>query len=594
MNSVSPQPCRDEVRFFWVGPPLSFYEILSLKSFLGTGARVVLYAYDSDLRVPDGVELHDAADVLPIDVLHRYNAGHPDAWARHSDLFRYVMLEKFGGWYADLDVVCLADRLPATDMYFGRAGETRVFAGLLKFPKGFPALREIIQEAEQILPEAAGEVQSHRSRAVIGTPLLSRVLKRYGLDGRAAAMQDAYAVSYQEALSFFDPAQCEALRERLEGSTFTHLWNSVWNRLRIPRDYGPPCGSFLDLLFARFGVNVPEQGRLSYELLASWVMEDCILDEYKQRVGDAELSGEVLDSFIVALRRDGFQPRERLYRPRAPWRPWNDAPQSAKPQTVRTFWHGTTMPLYQRACLQSFARHGHRVEVLTYQKGVSLADGLYPRDAREIVPEADVLRPLPDGRTGIHANLLRYALLERLGGWWIDPDVMLMQPDLLEDDVYIASPDVFGRTPVVVLKFPPGHPLMVAARQRAEGVGNDPAAWERTGAGLLSELVSDCDILSQEGEGLGPISWLNVPDLFDPGKRGELRRTAADARFVHLQDEVWRRAGIPSGLAPPEGCYLAELLERQGITTDFSAAMTFDQVNRWVRHMYRAAGLERA
>ncbi|EKS28781.1 glycosyltransferase [Afipia felis] len=593
MDSVSPPSHRDEVRFFWVGPPLSFYEVLSLKSFLSAGARVILYAYDKSLVVPDGVELHDAADVLPLDILHRYNAGNPDAWARHSDLFRYVMLERFGGWYADLDIVCLADRLPQVEMYFGRSSGMRAFAGLLKFPKGFPALREIIPEAERILSEA-GDVQANKTRAVIGTPLLSRALKQHGFNDCAAPTQDAYAIPYNEALAFFDPSQCEALEVRLADSTFTHLWNGAWNRLRIPRNYGPPRGSFLDLLFARFGIEVPEQGRLDYTSIASWAMEDCILEEYKDRVGEATLSGEALDTFIAALRRDGFEPRARLYRPSQPEPQCAPAEtQSANPQTVRSFWHGATMPLYQQACLASFARRGHRVEVFTYQRDAHFAGGIYVRDAREVVPEARVLRPLADGRVGIHANLFRYALLEKLGGWWIDPDVMLLQPDLPEGDIYCGAPDIFRRTPVAVLKFPAAHPLMAEARKRADALEDDPAAWERGGAGLLSELLSDCDVLSQAGGSLGPISWLNVPDLFNPDKRDELHGAAADAGFLHLQDEVWRRAGIPSGLAPPEGCYLAELLERHGIATDFPARMTFDQVNRWVRHMYRAAGLER-
>jgi hypothetical protein len=135
---------------------------------------------------------------------------------------------------------------------------------------------------------------------------------------------------------------------------------------------------------------------------------------------------------------------------------------------------------------------------------------------------------------------------------------------------------------------------MVEARRRADALDDDPTEWERAGAALLSELAVRSDILSQGREGLGPISWLNVPDLFNPDKRNELHRAAADGRFLHLQDEVWRRAGIPSQLAPPEGSYLADLLERHGIEADFPARMAFDQVNRWVRHMYRAAGLERA
>jgi len=591
-HPLSP-PASDEVRFFWVGPPLSTYEILSLTSFLATGARVILYSYDKNLSVPEGVELHDAEAVLPLDVLKRYNSGNPDAWARHSDLFRYVMLERFGNWYADLDVVCLADRLPPAEMYFGRSTGMRAFAGLLKFPKAFPALRDVILEAERILPEA-GEVQSNTARAVIGTPLLSRVLKQHGLNDRAAPMQDAYAIPYNEALAFFDPGQCKALEARLTDSTFTHLWNGAWNRLRIPRHYGPPRGSLLDRLFERFGINVPEEGRLCYDSIASWVMEDCILEEYRQRVGEGTPSDETLDSFIAALRRDGFEPRERLYRPAVLRRPWNEAPQSAKPKTVRTFWHGTSMPIYQQACLQSFARYGHCVEVLTYQTDANFAEGLIARYAREILPEENVLCALPNGQQVIHARLLCYALLEKFGGWWIDPDVMLMQPDLPEDDIFLAAPDIFGRTPVAVLKFPAGHPVMKEAHARAYEMREQPEEWEQAGTTFLSEIVSRTPVSRPKDAGLGPISWLNVPDLFDPRKKDELERAAASSVFLHLQDEVWRRAGIPSVLAPPEGSHMESLLARQGIAADFPARMTFDQVNRWVRHMYRAAGFERA
>jgi hypothetical protein len=228
-----PLHSSDEVRTFWVGPPLSIYEILSLKSFLSVGARVILYSYEKGLVVPEGVELRDANEVLPVGILERYNAGNTKAWARHSDLFRYVMLEKFGGWYADLDIVCLADALPRGEMYFGRANEARIFAGLLKFLKGAAVLKELVAEAEQLLPQAEG-MSEDAARAMIGTPLLSRILQQHGLDRLAAPARDAYEIAFNEALAFFDPAQCEILRARLESCTFTHLWNGAWTALRIP------------------------------------------------------------------------------------------------------------------------------------------------------------------------------------------------------------------------------------------------------------------------------------------------------------------------------------------------------------------------
>lgn len=588
-----PLHSREEVRTFWVGPPLSIYEILSLKSFLSVGARVILYSYDPDLAVPEGVELRDAEELLPTEILQWHNADSDKGWSRHSDLCRYIMLQRHGGWYVDLDVICLRDRLPSAEMYFARADTVTIYNGIMKFPAGCPALNDVIAQAKEILPAAAKAV-TEEARVVLGPPLFSRVLREHGLDARAEPRSKAYEIPFQEALSFFNPSQCKEIEARLADKDFTHLWNGAWATLRIPKNHGPPQGSWLDMMFRRFGIKVSDHGRLQYDALVSWVMEDCLLEEFKAQAGSSSIGREQVAAFAAEIKRTGWQPRDRLYRPPQQPQPLPVETQTVQPQTVRTFWHGASMPVYQQACLASFARRGHRVELFTYDRDVNFAPGLQVRDAREILPEERVLRLLAGDKKGPHANLFRYALLERLGGWWIDPDVMLMQPDLPEGDIYFASPDVFRRTPVTVLKFPANHPVMVEARRRADALDDDPAEWERAGAMLLNELVSRSDVLSQAKDGLGPISWLNVPDLFNPGRRDELQRAAAGSRFLHLQDEVWRRAGIPSQLAPPEGSYLVDLLERHGIKANFPARMTFDQVNRWVRHMYRAAGLERA
>lgn len=584
---------RDEVRFFWTGPPLSFYEILSLKSFLSAGARAILYSYDKNLAVPDGVELRDAGELLPADVLRQHNAGSDKGLSRHSDLCRYIMLQRHGGWYVDLDVVCLRDHLPPAEMYFARANAAIIYNGIMKFPAGSPALGDLIARAQEILP-AAERALTEDARVVLGPPLLSRVLRDHGLDGRAEPVSKAYEISIQETLAFFNPSQCGEVEARLADKDFTHLWNAAWTTLRIPKNFGPPEGSWLDMMFRRFGIEVSDHGRLQYDALVSWVMEDCLLEEFKLRAGRGGFAKENIAAFAAEIEQIGWQPRDRLYRP--PPAKTDAVPlleRTSAPQTVRTFWHGARLGPYQLLCLKSFADRGHHVEVFTYQRDPNFAPWLHARDARGILPEERVLRPLADRKTGIRANLFRYALLEQLGGWWIDPDVMLMQTDLPGGDGYIAPPDVFGRAPVAVLKFPAHHPLIVEARAKADALDGSQEAWERAGAALFSDLVRGCDIPSQAEDGLGPISWLNVPDLFDPEKRDELYRSASAARFLHLQDEVWRRAGIPSQLAPPEGSYLAELLERYGTDADFTGRMTFDQVNRWVRHMYRAAGLER-
>ncbi|MBN8966846.1 MAG: hypothetical protein J0G95_00055 [Rhizobiales bacterium] len=592
---------REEVRTFWTGPPLSLYEVLSLKSLLATGAKVVLYSYERDLTVPDGVELRDANEILSEEVLRQYNADSDKGWSRHSDLFRYIMLHRFGGWYVDLDVICLRDHLPSAEMYVARADADTIYNGIMKFPAGFPALTDLIAQAQTILP-AADKALTEKARLVIGPRLLSRVLREHGLDDRAQPRSKAYEIPFQDALAFFNPAQCGQIEARLADSDFTHLWNGAWTTLRIPKTYGPPQGSWLDMMFRRFDIRVSEHGRLSYDALMSWVMEDCLLEEYRAQAGGGSIGKDKVAAFAAEIERIGWQPRERLYRPppaKAEAAPADAPPllaQTSAPQTVRSFWHGARLGPYQLLCLKSFADRGHRVEVFSYDANFTAPDWLTVRDARDILTEEEVLSPLPQGGEAIHGDLFRYALLERLGGWWTDPDVLLMQPELPDADLFVAGHDAFGQIPPAVLKCPAAYPLMKAALTHARALGGDHTRWPRAGAPLWTTLAAGHEAggLRLASEPLGPVSWFTVPDLFDPAKADRLSRQAAAARFLRLQDEVWRRAGIPAWLAPPEGSFLGVLLQRHGIDTGFPASMEFPELNRWIRHMYRAVQAERA
>jgi hypothetical protein len=89
----------EELRAFWGGPPLTAYEELSLTSVVSRGHRVMLYSYDKALRVPAGVELLSAEEILP-GTIHEFVYPNGDrSIALQSDLFRYEVLRRYGGWY---------------------------------------------------------------------------------------------------------------------------------------------------------------------------------------------------------------------------------------------------------------------------------------------------------------------------------------------------------------------------------------------------------------------------------------------------------------------------------------------------------------
>ena len=222
---------------------------------------------------------------------------------------------------------------------------------------------------------------------------------------------------------------------------------------------------------------------------------------------------------------------------------------------------------------------------------MNVPDWIRVEDAAEVLPREVVLKPLgEEGAFAIHANLFRYALLQKVGGWWIDPDVLLLTPDLPSGNVFFAGLDVFGRVPTGVLKFPVGHGLLTEALAEVEGLSGSFEDWEKSGSALLTSLVERHELSGKirNQVPLGPVSWFDVADLFNPDSAERLNRLCKDFHFLHLHDDVWRRAWIPHDLAPPEGSFLDGQIQKYSVNADFPAKISFRELNRWVAHMYQS------
>ena len=264
-----------EFRTFWVGPPLTAYEDLSLTSLVARGQRVLLYSYDKTLRVPDGVELVDANEVLPADRIHEFL--HPNGEASptlHANLFRYEALHKFGGWYCDLDIVLVGDSPPSTEVYLAREDETFVNNAVLRFPPGAPFMAAAA--------EAARALMTSTQWGASGPKLLTRLVEEHGLGPAVLPWTAAYPLRPTEVHQLFLPQYREELEDRVAGADFVHLWNQIWCRVRIPKQYGPPEGSFLNSLFHSFGIKIAPGARMSQTAVASWFREFDVIADAKR------------------------------------------------------------------------------------------------------------------------------------------------------------------------------------------------------------------------------------------------------------------------------------------------------------------------
>src|SRR5687768_2878830 len=80
----------------WIGPSLGAVERACLKSVLRQGHRLALYCYREPIGVPDGVELRDAAEILPEHRIIRHKTG---SVALFANWFRYELQRRsLGTW----------------------------------------------------------------------------------------------------------------------------------------------------------------------------------------------------------------------------------------------------------------------------------------------------------------------------------------------------------------------------------------------------------------------------------------------------------------------------------------------------------------
>ena len=79
-------------------------EIISLNSFVKHGLEIHLYCYKDIENVPKGVIIKDARNILPESEIFTYKNG---SYSAFSNLFRFTMLDKVGGYWVDTDFVCI-------------------------------------------------------------------------------------------------------------------------------------------------------------------------------------------------------------------------------------------------------------------------------------------------------------------------------------------------------------------------------------------------------------------------------------------------------------------------------------------------------
>jgi hypothetical protein len=256
------------IQSLWIGDRLSRIELLSIQSFLANGPDYHLYVYSDIQQVPAGVVLKDAASILPRSCI--FTTG--GSLSIFSDWFRQELLFARGGYWVDLDMVCLKPLRFDDPIVVGKEDASKVSNALMRFPKEHEITRtlaDVSKEPNRSMPyDTAADKRrklirkyllgNRRNRVEWGEPAgppgLTKILKHR----RLLKIAKPYYYFCPIHFSFWRCVWDDTFRDGLapfQASYCIHLWNEKMRRAGAFDKDGPfPRHSLVHQLAVRYGV----------------------------------------------------------------------------------------------------------------------------------------------------------------------------------------------------------------------------------------------------------------------------------------------------------------------------------------------------
>lgn len=260
-------------------------------------------------------------------------------------------------------------------------------------------------------------------------------------------------------------------------------------------------------------------------------------------------------------------------------------PGMATRPTFASFWGGSPLSPFERACLGSFAARGYEVHLYSYEP-VDLPDGVLPADAGAIAPKADIGRFIYDGRPDFShfTDYFRYRLFLETDHIWIDTDVLLLRAFDRELPRMLLTKEHETSLCGAVMRLDGSQVDLPEIIRRAGGRAGKSLRWGETGPVLLTSLYKGSSFFDEAfpPEYFYPVLYDVFWKVFLPEERDECAELCRDAYTLHLWNNIVVDLGFWKHLAPPEGSFLHEKLTEAGCLDLFEAVYPAPVMRRMV------------
>jgi len=231
--------------FFW-GGDLTPYEEANFLSFLHNGFNVNVWSYQK-LTLPKEIVNRDANEIISKEFLMKFNQNFQKSnMSSFSNLFRYELILKEGGWWFDSDCICLKD---VSD--FSKLAKNQKFVLALENPDLVGSSVMYINDkniAEMLLDETNKRINKNNYKffwGEIGPYLITDVFKANNLFEKTIKTEYFYKIKPEEFHILFDPDSTLNVQALLKDSFVCHTWNEMFRKFDIEKKKLPPKNSYL-------------------------------------------------------------------------------------------------------------------------------------------------------------------------------------------------------------------------------------------------------------------------------------------------------------------------------------------------------------
>ncbi|WP_080903093.1 glycosyltransferase [Parabacteroides sp. Marseille-P3160] len=214
------------VQSLWIGNHLSVMELLCINSYIKNGHEFHLYVYDRQISIPQYAVLYDANEIIPEENIFLDSRG---SVASFADWFRYKLLYEKGGWWVDMDTVCLKPFAFEKAYCFAQeeVGSLSIInIGYIKSPMRADYLEDCLNSINEY-PSKAGIAWG-----TFGLSLIREVLSLYDFE------------PYLQKPAVFCPIPYYQLDKLIndispiisEEAYAVHLWNEMWRLNDLNKD----------------------------------------------------------------------------------------------------------------------------------------------------------------------------------------------------------------------------------------------------------------------------------------------------------------------------------------------------------------------